>query len=90
MFDEEYDVLDNIKSIATNTNDDLSESQTLSAHTVRVQFLHNDNEEERMVQQELLYAFDARDADCLLPDADVVLSQKKDAGKSIVGSVRCV
>ena len=86
MFDEEYDVLDNIKSIATNTNDDLSEPQTSSAHTVRVQFLHNDNEEERMVQQELLYAFDARDADCLLPDADVVLSQKKDAGKSIDGT----
>ena len=60
MFDEEYDVLDNIKSIATNTNDDLSEPQTSSAYTVRVQFLHNDNEEERMVQQELLYAFDAR------------------------------
>jgi|TARA_B110000483_G_C18200496_1_gene544970 hypothetical protein len=86
MFDEEYDVLDNIKSIATNTNDDLSEPQTSSAHTVRVQFLHNDNEEERMVQQELLYAFDARDADCLLPDADVVLSQKKYAGKSIDGT----
>ena len=56
MFDEEYDVLDNIKSIATNTNDDPSEPQTSSAHTVRVQFLHNDNEEERMVQQELLYS----------------------------------
>ena len=81
--EEEYDVFDNIKSVTTDTNVFHSMPQTTNAHTVCVQFLNNDNEEERMEQHELLYTFDADDEDCCLPDADVVLSQERDTRENI-------
>jgi len=81
--EEEYDVFDNIKSVTTDTNVVHSMPQTTNAHTVCVQFLNNDNEEEHMEQHELLYTFDADDEDCRLPDADVVLSQDRDTRENI-------